>query len=866
LIIRRVETAARLSWSTTMSIWRGLGSDWRLAVRRLADAPAFAAICIATLALGIGGNTAVFTLIDRVFLTPLPVPRPYELYRVGDTDQCCVNSGLPGRFSLFSYDLYLHLRDAAPQFKDLAAFQATTRAITVGYADSNAPAQTLDGAFVSGNYFQMLGVSPAIGRLVQPEDDQLRSAPVAVISHRAWTLHYQRRADVVGRAVLLNDVAATIVGVAPENFFGETLRPDPADIWIPLSNEPQLQPAARLLLAKPSHWLYIMGRVKPGASVDGVQEQLSARLRAWIESTLDLSAEERASIPQQHVQVIPAAGGVASMREEVAPALALLQAVAAAVLLIACANLANLLLARGMTRRTETAVRAALGATRPRLVSQALTESLLLSCVGGLGGLLVAHAGARAIIDLTFRGAANVPLDPTPSTTVILFAFGVSCATAVVFGSVPALVGSRSNPVEAMRGAGRSTADRGSRLRQSLIALQVSLSLVLIMCAGLLARSLANLQQQDFGFRAKGLYAASLAPSLSTVPADQLEGVYSRTIEQLRQIHGIDNAAFALYSPMSGDNWASRLTVDGHATSEHLVASWNRVTPGYFDTIGTALLRGRAFDERDRPGAPLVTIVNTTFAKRFFGEADPIGRRIGFSNSQGTSPRELEIIGIVADAKYQDAWEPAYATFFLPFLQQGGSSRYTAAGVILDRSHFAQALLVSVDGAVPTLDQELRRALADVDRRLIVRTFRPMQEQIAGNFNLERLVARLTIAFGSVALLLACLGIYGVTAYSVTRRTREIGIRMAVGATRPRVLGTILRSALGQLLAGIAVGLPAAFIVGRLLQARLFGVSGRDPLVLGAGLVILTAATVFAALLPARRAASMDPVRALRVE
>ena len=866
LLVRRTEAMARGAWRSPMNMWRGFRSDLRLATRRLRESPVFTLTCVATLALGIGGNTSVFTLIDRVVLAPLPVPRPFELYRVGDTDQCCVNSGLPGTFSLFSYDLYLHLREAAPQFSELAAFQANTRAITIGRPQSDAPGETLSGAFVSGNYFLVLGISPAAGRLVQPADDNAGAQPVAVISHRAWTQQFQQRHDIVGSAVLLNGVAATIVGVTPKGFFGETLRPDPADIWIPLSNEPRLQPAARLLTAKPSHWLYIMGRLKPGASAAEAQAQLTARLRHWITSTLELSADERAEVPRQHVNVVSAAGGVASMREEVRPSLQLLQAVAAAVLLIACANLANLLLVRGMARRTETAVRAALGATRARLIAQFLTESLLLSVIGGLAGLVVAQVGARAIIELTFSGAANIPVDPSPSPAVILFALAVSIATALVFGAAPALAGSHSNPIEAMRGAGRTTADRGSRLRQSLIALQVALSLVLITCAGLLGRSLNNLQNQDFGFRADGLYTASLAPSLATTPPDELEALYARSRERLLRIPGVRRAAFALYSPMAGDNWASNISVDGHGTSEHLVASWNRVGPGYFDTIGTPLLRGRTFDERDGPRAPLVTVVSQTFAEQFFGAADPIGRRVGFSSRTGVSSHEFEIVGVVADAKYQDGWRAPYAMFFLPFLQQGAGSRIGPAGPRFDRSHFAQALLVRTERPVADLERQLRAALGEADRRLIVRTFSPMEEQIAGNFNLERLISRLTIAFGSVALLLACLGIYGVTAYSVTRRTREIGIRMAVGASRSSVLGTMLRAAFVQLAAGIVVGIPAAVVTGRVLESRLFGLSGRDPLVLGAGLAILAMATVLAALVPARRAAAVDPVRALRVE
>jgi predicted permease len=848
-----------------MRFLEGLHSDVRLAWRAVRTAPLFAAICIGTLALGIGGNTAVFTLIDRVMLKPLPVLRPAELYRIGDTDACCVNSGLMGSFSLFSYDLYRALRDSTDAFTELAAFQANTRAVTLGRTDVNAPGETLIGAFVSGNYFQMFGLSPAAGRLAQPSDDSPGAATVAVISHRAWSQRFARRADIVGSSVLLNGVPSTIIGVTPEGFYGDTLRPDAPEIWIPLSNEPLLQPAARLLAAKASHWLYIIGRLKPGTPIPPVETQLSARLQRWIASTLELRQDDRPRIPEQHVKIVSAAAGVSNMRDEVEPSLRLLQGTAAIVLLIACANLANLQLARGMARRMEVAVRVALGAPRLRLVRQFLAESLLLGCVGGLLGLLVAFAGARAMINLTFEGASNVPIDPTPSGLVLAFATIVSLATGVLFGMAPALIASRPEPIEAMRGAGRTAGERGSWLRRSLVALQVALSLVLITCAGLLARSLDELQQQDFGFRIENRYVASLAPSISTIPPAQLESLYSQVRERLRRIPGVTNAAYSLYAPMSGDNWASSISVDGHGTSERLSASWNRVSPRYFDAVGTPLMKGRAFDERDRPDSPLVTIVSETFARRFFGDADPIGRRLGFTNSTGAAAREFEIVGVVGDAKYQDGRRAPYATFFLPFLQQAKGSGLEGA-ITLDRSHYPQAIVLQTSGNTPNLENELREALTEVDRRLIVRRFQTMQQQVAGNFNTDRVIARLTTAFGAVALLLACLGLYGVMAYSVTRRTREIGIRMAIGASRKHVLTAILRSAFLQVAIGLAIGLPAVYFAGRYLQSTLFGVSGQDPLVVTAALGILVASAVIAALIPAARAATLDPVRALRVE
>lgn len=858
LLVRRAETALTTLKGIQMRAWRGFGADLAIAGRRLREAPGFTLVCVLTLALGIGGNTAVFTLIDRVLLKPLPVPRPSELYRVGDTDACCVNSGVQGSFSLFSYDLYTHLRDAAPEFTHLAAFQANTRAVTIGRSDADAPPEALNGAYVSGNYFQLFELSPAAGRLIQPDDDVRGATPVGVLSHTAWSDRFQARTDIVGGAVTLNGVTATIVGVAPRGFYGETLRPNAPDIWMPLSSEPLLQPAARLLEAKPLHWLYAIGRLKPGVTVPPIQARLTAALQHWL-AAVELSPSERADVPRQRIAIVPAASGIGNMRGAVAPSLRLLQGLAAAVLLIACANLASLLLARGAARRTEMAMRMALGASRMRLVGQLLIESILLACVGGAAGLVVSIAAARAIVELAFRGATNVPVDPSPSGLVIGFAFGASLLTGVLFGAAPAIIGSRSDPVDALRGASRTTGDRGGRLRGSLISLQVALSLVLITCAGLLGRSLAKLESQDFGVRLESRYVAALAPSLTTVAPEELPSMYARMQERLLRIPGVRNAAFSLYAPMSGDNWSTRIVVEGTDATERAAASWNRVSPRYFETVGTPLLGGRAFDQRDRAGSPLVAIVSQSFAKRHFGGADPIGRRIG-----QTVP-EIEIVGVVGDAKYQDGRRAPREMFFLPYLQETAESRARAVqmGVRIDRSHYPQAIEIHTDRAVAGLESEVRRAMAEVDRRITIRSMLTMNEQVAGAFNLERLIARLTGAFGVIAVMLACVGLYGVTAYSVVRRTREIGVRMAVGAAWPRVVATVLRSAVLQVMIGAAMGVPAALLAGRFLQTRLFGISPYDPPALAAGVALLGVSAAIAALIPAARAARMDPVRAL---
>jgi predicted permease len=630
---------------------------------------------------------------------------------------------------------------------------------------------------------------------------------------------------------------------------------------MPLSSEPLLQPAARLLEAKPLHWLYAIGRLKPGVTVPPIQARLTAALQHWL-AAVELSPSERADVPRQRIAIVPAASGVGNMRGAVAPSLRLLQGLAAAVLLIACANLASLLLARGAARRTEMAMRMALGASRMRLIGQLLIESILLACIGGAAGLVVSIAAARAIVELAFRGATTVPVDPSPSGLVIGFAFGASLLTGVLFGAAPAIIGSRSDPIDALRGASRTTGDRGGRFRGSLISLQVALSLVLITCAGLLGRSLAKLESQDFGVRLESRYVAALAPSLTTVAPEELPSMYARMQERLLRIPGVRNAAFSLYAPMSGDNWSTRIVVEGADAAERPAASWNRVSPRYFETVGTPLLGGRAFDQRDRAGSPLVAIVSQSFAKRHFGGADPIGRRIG-----QTVP-EIEIVGVVGDAKYQDGRRAPREMFFLPYLQETAESRARAVqmGVRIDRSHYPQALEIHTDRVVAGLESEVRRAMADVDRRITIRSMLTMNEQVAGAFNLERLIARLTGAFGVIAVMLACVGLYGVTAYSVVRRTREIGVRMAVGAAWPRVVATVLRSAVVQVMIGAAVGVPAALLAGRVLQARLFGISPYDPPALAAGVALLGVSAAVAALIPAGRAARMDPVRALRVD
>jgi len=849
-----------------MTFMGALPKDLAFALRRLGKTPTFTAICLLTLALGTGATNAVFTLVHQVMLTSLPVPKPFELYRLGDTDACCVNSGLQGSFSLFSYDLYRQLRDAAPEFSEIAAFQAHIIPMSILRRGDQA-AEACNGQFVSGNYFTMFGVTGARGRMLVAADDRAGSAPTAVMSYRAWEQRFHSDVSIVGDALSIDGVATTIVGVAPRDLYVDMLRPDPPDFWVPIASEPLMEPQARLVDQPGSHWLYAIGRLQPAAPdrirPAAVEQRLTLALQEWLRRVPDLSDTDRGRVSQEHIRLVPAGAGVANMRNEVAPSLRLLLAIAGAVLLVACANLANLLLARGFGRRAEVAVRAALGASRRRLAAEALVESLVLACAGGALGLAVAYSGARLIVSMAFRGARFIPVDASPSWPVLLFALGLAVITGITFGIVPALLGSLTDPIEALRGGTRITGDRSSFVRRALVSAQVALSLVLVACAGLLAQSLRNLERQNFGFQTAGRYVASLNAALGSRSPDQLGAIYRAVPERLGQIPGVRRVAFSLYSPMEGDNWSSGITVEGHATTERLGSSWDRVSPHYFETIGTPVVRGRAIDERDTPTSAPVAVVNERFVQKFFGDADPIGRRFGFAGSNGDGGRDYEIVGVVADAKYSDARRPPYITFFLPFLQHAPNLIEQMRSVEI-RSNYVKSVELELDRPVSNLEAEVKKALADVDGGLTVRRIVSLDEQVARNFNSERLIATLTVGFGSMALLLACLGLYGVTAQFVAGRTREIGVRMAIGASRPRVVSTVLSGAIWQVAIGLVAGLAGALAAGRLLESQLYGVSGRDPRVIALSAISLAACAAVAAMIPAARAASIDPARAIR--
>jgi len=839
-----------------------LFDDFRLAARRLRQRPGFTAVAVLTLALGLGANIAIFTLVRATMFQRLPVADPDDLIRLGDNDNCCVNSGLQNEVSLFSYTSYSNLRDRLPQIASLAAFQAMPQQLGIRRVGT-AVTDTTPAEFVSANYFTTFGVRPAAGRLLEPNDDQAGAEPVFVISYAAWERRFGHDPSVVGAAFLVGGKPMTLAGIAAPEFFGETIRPDPAAVWLPLGQEPYVRGAASLLARPDQDWLYVIGRLNAGATAASVEARATAEQQNWLTTQTWLTEDQKKRIGQQRIRVVPAAGGVTILRYTYARPLTLLFATSALVLLIAAANLANLLLAR--TDPGQVAIQTALGASVGRLVRQSLSEGLLLSGLGATLGLLVAALATRAAVALTFARAETLPLDLQPHPVVLGFALGLALLTGVLFSAAPAWATARSNPIDALRGAGRGGEQRSFVPRRSLVIAQVALSMVLLAGAGLLTESLSKLEQQPLGFKPDGRLVARVRPTAPTADIQKLAVTYDRLRARLRQIPGVVNATYSLYSPMEGNNWSSGISLEGQQPDPRRdSSSWNRIGPGYFETTGTRLLRGRTIDERDGLDAPRVAVVNDAFVRRFFPDnADPIGRRLGIGAAEHAG--DFEIVGVTEDVKYTAAERPTRPMIFFPMVQMAPQIDETSRSVQL-RSMTIGAVELQISSNIGSVEPLLRQAIAEIDPDIAVVRVLPMAVQVGLNFQVNRLMARLTAAYGLLALAVAGLGLYGVTAYSVARRTREIGVRMALGAGKTRVLMEIVRGALTQTGLGLLIGLPAAALATATLASLLYGIQPRDPVVFLKAALVLAVAAVLAAVLPARRAAAIDPARALRSE
>jgi putative ABC transport system permease protein len=851
--------------------------DLRHVLRQWRKAPGFTATAVITLALGIGATTAIFTLVHQVMLKSLPVTQPEELWRIGDKIRCCnwggYTQGSDGDFSLFSWEAYQNFRAHTPEFVDLAALQAGNAPLGVRRAGSPAQADTRNGQYVSGNFFRTFGVGPWIGRLMTDADDQEGAPPVAVMSFHIWQDKYGSDPSVVGASYQINGHPFTVIGVAAPGFYGAKLAGwGMPDLWLPATTELLLDGATSRLKRPNGNFLDLIGRVRTGVNPISLDAKLKVEFHNWLASHVpDMEPGEKQLWQQQTLHLIPGGSGVASMRDQYEDGLKLLLIAAGCVLLVACANLANLMLARGLKDRAQTSIRVALGASRARLVRKALLESVLLAMFGGAFGIGVAYAGTRLILHLAFGtgGPSNyLPIDATPSWPVLLFTFGVSILTGVVFGIAPAWMTSHADPVEALRGANRTVGGRRSLAQKSLVVAQVAISLVLLSAAALLGQSLRNLEHQNFGFETNGRYIAWINPMLGNYKPEQMEPMFRVIDDRLLNTPGVRMVAPALYAPMTGDSWNDGIRVQGRpepGAREDSSAGWARVMPGFFETIGAKIVRGRPIKDEDTAGTRHVAVINEAFARRFFPGQNPIGQHFGPDKIKYSGI--YEIVGVVRDMRYMtyDYKDPVRPMFWLPEAQsvEFDDPAYRSGDIW---SHYLYNIVIWAPGNQPGIEERVRKALASVDPDLVLYSVDPYSRVVSSDFQQENMIATLTMLFGVLGLVLAAVGLYGVMAYTVEQRTSEIGVRMALGADRAGVVAMILRGAFLQVGIGLALGIPAAIGAGKLMINELFGVKPWDPVWLALATLLLSVAGLVASVIPASRAASVEPMLALRNE
>jgi predicted permease len=849
---------------------RILLQDLAFAFRQLRRTPGFTVTVLLTLALGIGANSAVFTLVNAILLHNLPVTDPKTLVRIGDQDDCCVNGGWHdnGDYSLFATETYEMFRKNLPEFEELAAMESgyAWRPITVRRAGPQTLAKSVMGTFVSGNYFRVFGLSPATGRLFADADDQKGAPITAVMSYDAWQQDYAGDPSVVGSAFYINTKPATIIGVAPKGFYGDRIDTNPPKYYLPMNTMDEVI-GAPYFNEPDTQWAYVIGRVRPGTSIPALEARASTLLKqeyARLKTFTDPRAKK--ALDRTHVVLTPGGGGIQNMQDDYKDHLKLLQWIAALVLLVACANIANLLLVRGMSRREELSIRAALGAQRSRIVRQLLTESVLLSAMGGLLGLAVSYLGAHALLALAFPHQQDMPITASPSALVIGFAFGLSLVTGVLFGLAPAMMAARTQPADALRSNARTTAHGASLLQRGLVVLQAALSLVLLVAAGLFVQSLSKAEKVDMKLDARNRYIAHINPQAAGYKNTEVESLYQTIVDRFHAMPSVLKVGLATYTPMDENNWGSGVKIQGEPDLNK-GASWVKGTAEYFDSVGTHVVMGRGFTPQDLLHAPSVAVVNQEFVKQFFGKRNPIGHHFGFDDPlhPGTDAAH-EIVGVVEDTTYTSVYWKDHAMYFLPLTQPAGNASDPDYRLDKDQSMYAGALVIQTARPVAGFEKVVRDTLASINPNLTVMKFQTFQQQIDDRFIEERLIARLTSLFGLLALLLAAIGLYGVTAYTVVRRTPEIGIRMALGAARSRVIGTVMRGVMLQAVIGLAIGIPVAIFCVRYVKSQLYETTGVNLPVIAMAIGVLVLAAAIAGLIPAKRAASIDPVRALRIE
>jgi predicted permease len=835
-----------------------LWQDIRYGLRGLLKRPAFTAVALIILALGIGANTAIFTLINAVVLKPLPVSKPEELVVFNDapgegTSTYNDDDIPPGRRDRYSYQIYRYLREHDPSFQELSAFRSGESRVSV--RRSNAPgeaAQRASGHLVSGNYFAVLGVNALQGRVLTNEDDSPAAPPTAVISHNYWQQKLSGDPQIVGKNILLNGTAFTIVGIMPPRFFGIRVRRSP-DFWLPLVFQPQIELRKSYLEDKNVYWLNMVGRLKPGTQLAQAQAAVNVEYRQLLTERAgsQLNDDSRQTIQNAYINLASGARGLSGLRAFYSTALRMLMVIVALVLLIACANVGNLLLSRAAARQAEISLRQALGASRSRLVRQLLTESLLLAFIGGIAGIILAQWGVSLLVT---RLAATSPLDVKPDASILLFTLGISLVSGVLFGIAPALRATKTDLTSALKEKSAQGRKRRFNLGSALVVAQVAVSLILLVGAGLFARSLIKLQQEDLGFNRDNVLLASVDTRLAGYKPQDLSAVYRQLYDRLSALPNVQSATMASYSPMQGTGTNSTITVRGYtpAKNEDTSVSDIQIGPNFTETMGVPLLLGRDIGLQDTPNSPRVAVVTKAFAQSYFHDENPIGRRATFE--EDSDKDDFEIVGVIGDSKYDSAKEKADRTVYRPILQ------------VQDQQTFQNVFELRTVGEPLNLAAEVRAAIAQVNDKLPVLNVTSLRVQTDESLNEEKLIAQLVSFFGLLGLLLSCVGLYGIMAHAVVRRTNEIGIRMALGAERRDIVWMVLKESLMLVAIGLVLGMPAAWGAAHLISSQLFGVNPTDPVTLLTAALSLTVVAASAGYLPARRASRVNPLIALRYE
>ncbi len=886
-------------WSSRWeSALEGILKDIRLSARSLIKSPGFTAVALVSLALGIGGNTAIFTLVDQVLLRNLPVRDPQQLVTFGDS----VFGGIAGGIDLgdfggyFPWDFTRQMEANPGPFQGIAAYGSFSNKVSIrllaadGTANANSPALLAPANLVSGNYFSVLGAQTLLGRTIDPADDATPGGgAVAVLSYHFWQHSLSSDPHIVGKSISINGTPFEVVGVMRQEFHGIKQELEPVELWTPISMQAiVLQQPSMLTPHSGLYFLHLFARLSEGAaghkaefaqSQNWVNQQVRDGIRE--REGAALTTARQLEISRIDVPLVRAAHGVSLIRSEYGESFRILTIVVALVLLIACANLANFLLSRAAARRQEILTRLALGSSRMRIARQGLIETFLLSIVGGLLGLGIAFAATRALIAFVSRGNAYIDLSPAPNPGVLLFTFGVSVLTGILFGLAPSVHAARIGTRGTLSAGVRTSASVGGKLARlwpkTLVTFQVMLSLVLLVVAGLFLRTLRNLQDQDYGFERTHLLLADVGEHLAGYAPHQVAALHQVLLERLSAIPGVRSAALSATPPIGGGSWTSNISLSGYTPGpkENMVSILNRVSGQYFETAGISIAAGRGITAADTASSLKVAVVNQTLARKYFPNGDAIGRQLTIGIDSVKGP--WQIVGIARDTKSGDPrnTDPARMTYiplsqidaFPPVAATTVNGKATQPAPREENEDcYAHTILIRTSNDPAKTITDLRAAVAQVDPNLPLLQVTTIHDQVSNLISHDELTSTLTSMFSLLALLLAAIGLYGVMSYNVARRTNEIGIRLALGAQSSNVLGMIMRESLVLLAIGTALGLPLSMMATRIVKERLFAIDATDPISFAVALLAVSLMTVIAGWLPARRAAGVDPVTALRFE